>query len=151
MDCDPQPLSWCHVVGQIVEHAVETVAAQADVVARFALAVDPAVDIEPRVAMEIERSPHLQVEHGPRVYGESAIDDQWLVGRQRLLARDVMIAQEYSVPRPDVEIHLLHLSALESKDQIVLHLVGTVGVLDRGSGLDIDTDAVALSDLDVRR
>ena len=70
------PLSGHAVVGQIVKHPVEAVAAQRDGLMVIALSDERAVDIQSGIAMEVERLSGGYLQRGGTVHSDASVDDQ---------------------------------------------------------------------------
>ena len=96
---DSLPLAAHEVVGQVVEHAVDAVAAQHHIVLRRALCEQCSIDIDTRVAMEIEGGAFGDGKRSSLLHGQSAVDDEGLVaGGDDGVVADDGVAQDGRIP-----------------------------------------------------
>ena len=103
---DPSPLSADTVVGQVVEHVVQTVATQNSVLGLYL-----AIDIEARLIMEIECS-ITQGQRSRTVYTYATINDNRFLTLHDAVTTDDGIVPRYSIPGKAPQRHPLLYATL---------------------------------------
>ena len=141
---DAFPLAADVVVGQIVEHAVQTVATKQRILGHHI-----AVGRDARAVVEIQR----RIADGQRGVlfdlDAVAVDDD---GPRRLNHRilpDHQTVQSDGIPAVRPQVDALLDTTLQRENKIVLHQLRLVGVVLAGGNLDEHQQTVALAHLEV--
>ena len=150
METDAFPLTAHAVVGQIVEHSVDAVASQDDVLIGIAQNVEPSENVDACVGVEIKRRACRNRQRGTFLDGDSAIyNNRCRTRRQHRIATDFHIAKQLRIPRIDIQIDLLDDTAFKRENQVVIDEIRLSGVVVRCCNLDENADAVLVSHFDI--
>ena len=150
METDAFPLAAHAVVRQIVEHSVDAVAPQDDVLIGIAQNVEPSEHVDACVGVEIERRACRNRQRGTFPDGDSTIyNNRCRARRQHRIATDFHIAKLQSIPRIDIQIDFLDDTAFKRENQVVIDEIRLSGVVVGRCNLDENADAVLVSHFDI--
>ena len=143
------PLTTHAIVWEIVEHTVNTVAAQGDIVFGGAFSEQRSIDVQACIAMEIDGGALADGQRSSFGNSQTAIDNKWLLCRDGGVITYDGVTKNRRIPWVGIKVYLLLNSAFKHEDKVVVHFLRFVAIVYRRRQFYENANTILVTYLDI--